>query len=70
MCSDTHEQHESSGGGKRSGSLGSPVAIDLGGGHQLRLQDGPHPSLAHHGAGCPEGCDDGNPGTGTEDVFL
>ena len=69
MCSGTHEQHESSGGGKRSGSLGSPVAIDLGGGHQLRLQDGPHPSLAHHGAGCAEGCDDGNPGTGTKRTF-
>ena len=50
------------GGGKRPWSPGPALAADPGGGHQLRLQDRPHPSSPHHGAGCPEGRHDGNPG--------
>ena len=75
MCQEAPQQHGSLnilnlGGGKRSWSLGPTATVDPGGGHQLRLQDGPHPGLAHYGAGCPEGCDDGNPGAGTEDDFF
>ena len=76
-CVKTHINNNESlwiellGGGKRPWSLGPAVAVDPGGGHQLRLQDGPHPSLAHHGAGCPEGCHDGYPGAGAKpEPFL